>query len=69
VEAPVAARQEGDTLIIPVYEEILVVEKRLVLKEEIRITKRHIDATEQARVLLREEHVDIEELGDEDSLA
>jgi stress response protein YsnF len=28
-------RQEGDVVIIPVVEEILVVEKRLVLKEEI----------------------------------
>ena len=65
----VAPRQEGDTLIIPVLEEMLVVEKRLVLKEEIRITKRRITETEQARVLLREEHVDIEELGDRSALA
>jgi uncharacterized protein (TIGR02271 family) len=56
-------------LIIPVFEEMLVVEKRLVLKEEIRITKRRIEATEQARVLLREEHVDIENLADDDTLA
>jgi uncharacterized protein (TIGR02271 family) len=69
VEAPIAPRQEGDTLIIPVLEEMLVVEKRLVLKEEIRITKRRFEETEQARVLLREEHVDIEELGDDRTLA
>ncbi len=59
----IGSRQEGDTLIIPVLEEMLVVEKRLVLKEEIRITKRRIDETEQARIVLREEHVDIENLG------
>ncbi|HEY8610313.1 MAG TPA: DUF2382 domain-containing protein [Roseomonas sp.] len=30
-------RQEGDVVIIPVVEEVLVVEKRLVLKEEIHL--------------------------------
>lgn len=37
-EAP-AVRTEGDTTIIPVLEEVLVVERRLVLKEEIRIRR------------------------------
>jgi uncharacterized protein (TIGR02271 family) len=69
IDAVIAPRQEGDTLIIPVLEEMLVVEKRLVLKEEIRITKRRVEETEQARILLREEHVDIEELGDDGTLA
>src|SRR3954469_15149605 len=36
VDAPAPPRQEGDVTIVPVYEEILVVQKRLVLKEEIR---------------------------------
>jgi len=62
VEAAIGSRQEGDTLIIPVLEEMLVVEKRLVLKEEIRITKRRIQENEQARIVLREEHVDIENI-------
>ena|ERR1700730_1900188 len=31
--------QEGDTTIIPVVEEIVVVERRLVLKEEVRIRR------------------------------
>ena len=35
-EAP-PTRQEGDVLVVPVVEEILVVVKRLVLKEEIRL--------------------------------
>lgn len=35
-EAP-AVRQEGDVMIIPVVEEVLVVEKRLVLREEIHV--------------------------------
>ncbi len=69
IEQEIGSRQEGDTLIIPVLEEMLVVEKRLVLKEEIRITKRRIEETEQARIVLREEHVDIEELGGADPVA
>lgn len=32
-------REEGDTVVIPVVEEVLVVEKRLVLKEEIRLKR------------------------------
>jgi uncharacterized protein (TIGR02271 family) len=54
-------RYEGDTLIIPLIEEVLVTEKRLVLREEVRIT-RH-SRTEQAEVrdVLRREIADIEE--------
>lgn len=55
-------REEGDTLIIPVLEEILVVEKRLVLKEELRITRRRSQQTEEARVVLREEQVRVEQI-------
>ena len=38
-EMPVT-RTEGDTMIIPVIEEVIHVEKRLILKEEIHITRR-----------------------------
>ncbi len=40
VDEPVAVRCEGDTMIIPVIEEVIVVETRLQLKEEVRVTKR-----------------------------
>ncbi len=69
IDQAIGSRQEGDTLIIPVLEEMLVVEKRLVLKEEIRITKRRFDETEQARVLLREEQVEIENIADSGAMA
>ena len=39
-EAP-SVRTEGDVVIVPVLEEVLVVEKRLVLKEELHI-RRHV---------------------------
>jgi hypothetical protein len=42
VDEPVAVRCEGDTMIIPVIEEVVVVETRLQLKEEVRVTKRQI---------------------------
>ena len=38
-EALPVPRTEGDTTVIPVLEEVLVVEKRLVLKEEVRIRR------------------------------
>ena len=69
LDQEIGSRQEGDTLIIPVLEEMLVVERRLVLKEEVRITKRRVDETEQARVVVREEHVDIENLGASEPMA
>jgi len=62
VEAVPQVREEGDTLIIPVLEEMLVVEKRLVLKEEIRITRRRTTEMEQARVVLNEEQVTVERI-------
>jgi uncharacterized protein (TIGR02271 family) len=56
-------REEGDTIVIPVVEEIMVVEKRLVLREEVRITRtRSVEAVEQL-VQLRTMVADVE--GDE----
>ncbi|HEX7002883.1 MAG TPA: DUF2382 domain-containing protein [Trueperaceae bacterium] len=40
VDGPVEIRQEGDVTIVPVLEEVLVVRKQLVLKEEVRIRRR-----------------------------
>lgn len=61
-EAP-QTRQEGDTLIVPILEEVLVVEKRLVLKEELHIRKQSSERTEQKTVRLRSEQVEIEQTG------
>ena len=61
VDAPMEPRQEGDTLVIPVLEELLVVERRLVLKEEVRIVRQRV--TEPAapqRVTLRREEIVVE---------
>ena len=61
-EAP-ASRQEGDVLIIPVLEEVLVVEKRLVLKEELHIRKTITERSAHEVVRLRTEAVQIEPTG------
>lgn len=58
-QAP-ATRYEGDTLVVPVLEEVLVVERRLRIKEELHITRtrreeRHVDT-----VLLKSEQVGVE---------
>lgn len=53
-------RYEGDTVIIPVLEEVLVVEKRLVLKEEVRVTRRRKSNRNPQRVKLRLEEVKVE---------
>ena len=60
-EAP-APRQEGDTYVIPVLEEVLVVEKRLFLKEELRVRRKATERTAREVVRLRKEEVTVEDL-------
>ena len=63
------SRYEGDTLVIPVVEEILVTEKRLVLVEEVRVTRVERIHREAQTVTLRKEDIAIERLAAEDSSA
>lgn len=58
-EAP-ASRYEGDTLIVPILEEILVVEKRLRIKEEIHITRSKRPQRFSETVPLKSETVSVE---------
>jgi uncharacterized protein (TIGR02271 family) len=60
VEAPVPVRQEDGVTIVPVMEEVLVVEKKLLLKEELRITKRMKTVREPRRVIVKVEEVLVE---------
>ena len=61
IQAP-EARYEGDTWIVPILEEVLVVEKRLMLKEEIHITRSQTEVHEPQQVTVRTEDVAIEEI-------
>lgn len=62
VDAPPKVRFEGETMIIPVLEEVLVVQKRLVLREEVRVTRRRETTRSPQRINLRAEEVEVERL-------
>jgi uncharacterized protein (TIGR02271 family) len=47
VDSMPAMREEGEIIVIPIVEEVLVVERRLLLKEEVRI--RRVRTTEKHR--------------------
>jgi uncharacterized protein (TIGR02271 family) len=61
-KAPEAVRYEGDTMIIPVLKEIAVIEKKILLVEEIRVTKIAIHSEQKEEVTLRKEEINIEHL-------
>ena len=46
-------REEGDTTVIPVVEEVVVVERRLMLKEEVRIRRVRTTERHEERVTVR----------------
>jgi uncharacterized protein (TIGR02271 family) len=48
-----AVREEGDTVVIPIVEEVLVVERRLFLREEVRVRRVHSTQRHQESVTLR----------------
>ena len=60
IAEPASIRYEGDTMIIPVMEEVPVIETRLRLKEELRVTKRQITTPRSELVRLRTEEVHVE---------
>jgi uncharacterized protein (TIGR02271 family) len=60
VDGPVPVREENGTTIISIVEEVLVVEKRLMLREEIHIRKQRIETHQPQRVTLRSEEVQVE---------
>jgi uncharacterized protein (TIGR02271 family) len=59
VETAPSVREEDGVLIVPVLEEQLVVETRLVLKEEIRITRRSRTEVAREPVRLRSERAEV----------
>ena len=55
VEAVPPVRQEGDVTIMPVVEEVVVVERRLILKEEVRIRRVRSSELHRENVTLRKQ--------------
>ena len=62
VDGPVGIRHEGDVMIVPVVEERLVAERRLVLVEELHIRREVSTRRAPQQVLLRQEQVVVERL-------
>jgi uncharacterized protein (TIGR02271 family) len=60
VSAPPSIRTEGDVVIVPVMEEVLVVEKRLVLKEELHIRRHVVQENFEVPVTLRKQRAVVE---------
>jgi stress response protein YsnF len=54
--------EDGKILIIPVLEEVLVVEKRLVLREELRLRRTSTTRQVEEPVTVLRQHADIERL-------
>ncbi len=65
VESAPAQREEGDVLIVPIMEEVLVIGKRLLLKEELRISRTREQVQERQVVTLRREEAHVAPLLDE----
>lgn len=62
-EAPPQSREEGDTLVVPVVEEVAVVVKRLVLREEVRLRLVHTETPFEEAVSVRRQHAVVERVG------
>lgn len=69
VDTAPAVRYEGKTMIIPVIREVLITEKRLLLVEEVHVTKRQITNQESLEVMLRKEKVTVERRNPSDERA
>ena len=59
VDQPPQVRHEGDVMIIPVVQEQIVMQKRLVLVEELRVRKQIVETHQPQSVTLRREEIDV----------
>lgn len=62
VDQPVSVRYEGETMIVPLLKEVLVVQKQLMVEEELHITKKRKEKRSPKRVTLRSEDVIVKRL-------
>ncbi|WP_181280495.1 YsnF/AvaK domain-containing protein [Aphanothece hegewaldii] len=53
-------REENGVMVIPIIEEVLVIEKKILLREEVRLTKHKATVRKPQRVVLRSQMVEIE---------
>jgi uncharacterized protein (TIGR02271 family) len=69
VDAPPQVRHEGDTMIIPVVEEQVFYQKRLVLVEELRVRKQVIEEHKPQQITLMKEEVEINRTAENENLS
>lgn len=62
VETPPSVRYEGDTMIIPVLQEVIVTQKKILLVEEVYVTKHRVHEHQSEEVVLRKEDIVIERI-------
>jgi stress response protein YsnF len=60
VDTMPSAREEGNVTVIPVVDEVLLIEKRLILKEEVHIRRIWVPDVYRKVVTLREQDVMVE---------
>jgi uncharacterized protein (TIGR02271 family) len=60
IEEPIEPYYEGDTFVLPVLEEVVTVEKKLLLREEVRVTRRREAERDPQKVSVRRERVAFE---------
>jgi len=62
VETPAPIRYEGNTMIVPLHQEVIVVQKQLMLKEEVHIWKERAEVHRPEHVTIRSEEVLVERI-------
>ncbi len=60
IQEPVAAREEGSVTIVPVMEEVVVVTKQLMLREEIHLIRRTRETIESQEIMLEKDDIQVE---------
>jgi stress response protein YsnF len=62
---PPQIRTEGNVTILPILEEVLVIEKRLLVKEELRISRHATNEVADIPVAVRKQRAVVERLDSE----
>ena len=62
VDGPQDPRQEGDTLIVPVMEEVLQVQRVWILKEEVHVRRTTTVETHEEKVVVSREEADVQRI-------
>jgi len=62
IDRVASVRKVGDALVIPVMEEVLVVEKKLVLREELHVRRKQSQTRRPQCITLRAERAEIKRI-------